>query len=119
MGEALSTLRRALGSQEPSSALKRVPGKATDPASAKSLAVALGCFDAEPSECVPVKGGVTNTLYRVGDGRTSVLVRVFGAEGLIDRDLETETFAALAEHLGRHHVVREVRGAHGGGGRDQ
>ena len=51
---------------------------------------------------VRVLGGNTNHLFRVsgfekqGKVFDSVLVRVFGAEGLIDRDIETATFAALA-----------------------
>lgn len=66
-----------------------------------------------------VSGGITNSLYRVsglssflGDltastktnGKQasseeddSVLVRVFGAEGMIDRDVETSTYAALCD----------------------
>ena len=53
-----------------------------------------------------VTGGLSNTLYRVSgldaafsNGRRlpdAVLVRVFGAAGMIDRDVETSTFAALA-----------------------
>uniref|UniRef100_A0A7S4RCL9 ethanolamine kinase n=2 Tax=Ditylum brightwellii TaxID=49249 RepID=A0A7S4RCL9_9STRA len=49
-----------------------------------------------------VSGGITNALFRVsgvsklGGGDDDVLVRVFGAEGMIDRDVETSTFAALA-----------------------
>jgi len=58
-----------------------------------------------------VSGGLTNALYQVsGFSRVidldfeseydfdSVLVRVFGAEGIIDRDVETATFAALADN---------------------
>ena len=47
----------------------------------------------------PVAGGNTNALFCV-EGRTgddSVLVRLFGAEGMIDRDVETSTFASLAD----------------------
>ena len=56
-----------------------------------------------------VTGGQTNTLYRIS-GLSSIhsnsnkhinfdtiLVRLFGAEGMIDRDVETCTFAALAD----------------------
>ena len=70
-----------------------------------------------------VMGGVTNTLYKVAGFQTvassllssssiqelttwvspdsdNVLVRIFGAEGLIDRDDETGVFAALSQsHL--------------------
>jgi ethanolamine kinase len=61
-------------------------------------------------------GGITNQLFRVdlvssssstrsdttSNGReivsipTCILVRIFGAEGMIDRDVETSTYAALA-----------------------
>lgn len=41
-----------------------------------------------------VEGGATNSLYRIG---TSVLVRIFGAEGMIDRDAETAVYARLAQ----------------------
>lgn len=64
---------------------------------------------------VPVLGGLSNTLYRVSGLQTlettaaaafdSVLVRIFGAQGMIDRDVETSTFAALAEegHVPPYH----------------
>lgn len=49
-----------------------------------------------------VTGGITNTLFRVSGlshlkDYDSVLVRLFGAEGMIDRDVETATFAALSD----------------------
>ena len=54
-----------------------------------------------------VTGGITNALFRVsglsslsaimGYDCDSVLVRLFGGEGMIDRDVETCTFAALAD----------------------
>lgn len=48
-----------------------------------------------------VKGGITNALFKVSNFSnqpfTSVLVRVFGAEGMIDRDAETSAYAALCE----------------------
>ena len=63
----------------------------------------------------PIAGGLTNALYKVdypsiqqhqhrqrqceckkgGIVSSSVLVRIFGAEGIIDRDVETNTFARL------------------------
>lgn len=46
-----------------------------------------------------VRGGITNTLYRAtnrSDG-SSVLVRIFGAEGMIDRKKEQATFKFLGE----------------------
>lgn len=49
-----------------------------------------------------VAGGITNKLYKVdidGDNESSnaVLVRIFGAPGLIDRDIENSVYAALAK----------------------
>jgi len=50
-----------------------------------------------------VSGGNTNALYcitgfnRIKTDYDSVLLRVFGAEGMIDRDVETCTFAKLSE----------------------
>jgi len=50
-----------------------------------------------------VTGGITNALYRISGFSSfnkdydSVLVRIFGAEGMIDRDVETSTFAALSD----------------------
>ena len=66
----------------------------------------------------PVLGGLSNTLYKVSHLPTTnhddnnkhhdnnhvskpnlsqVLVRIFGADGMIDRDVETSTFAELAK----------------------
>jgi len=46
-----------------------------------------------------IAGGITNQLYRVSGLTTNkaVLVRLFGAEGMIDRNVENATFAALAK----------------------
>lgn len=45
-----------------------------------------------------VSGGITNKLFKVNFAcrRQPVLVRVFGAEGMIDRDLENAMYEALA-----------------------
>jgi ethanolamine kinase len=51
-----------------------------------------------------ISGGITNILFKVenldvtiGEQKIrSVLVRVFGAEGMIDRDVENSTYAALS-----------------------
>jgi ethanolamine kinase len=40
-----------------------------------------------------ISGGLTNQLYRVG----SCLVRIFGAEGMIDRDIENAVYASLSQ----------------------
>ena len=53
-----------------------------------------------------MSGGLTNALFRVDidDGKqhsvTSLLVRIFGAEGMIDRDKETANFARLCNAKG-------------------
>ena len=48
-----------------------------------------------------VTGGITNKLFQVSGSskihNSSVLVRVFGGHGMIDRDTETATYAALAK----------------------
>lgn len=51
----------------------------------------------------PIAGGITNKLFKVtyGNGANSVLVRVFGGEGVIDRDVENPTFHALTDYLGQ------------------
>ena len=50
----------------------------------------------EQLDVVRIMGGITNRLMRVG----GVLVRIYGGEGLVDRDIETPAFEALAEWLG-------------------
>ena len=66
-------------------------------------------FDCEKLSVSRVSGGITNILYRVsnfdvnseknihGYSFTSVLVRIFGAEGMIDRDVETSAYASLCD----------------------
>ena len=62
-----------------------------------------------PLSVKTVSGGITNTLYLVESGPAAanhaegpassplqLLVRVFGAEGMIDRDVENATYAALS-----------------------
>merc|ERR1712217_762162 len=47
-----------------------------------------------------VVGGITNSLFKAafpGKDQPSVLIRVFGGEGMIDRDLENATFKALSD----------------------
>ena len=67
-----------------------------------------------PTEKVSImSGGLTNALFKVDIGDydqqqqsiTSVLVRIFGAEGMIDRDEETATFARLCNTKGSSSVV--------------
>ncbi len=49
-----------------------------------------------------VTGGITNALYAISgfapiQPYDTILIRVFGAEGMIDRDVETSSFASLAD----------------------
>lgn len=54
-------------------------------------------------DIVPITGGNTNKLFCISGIPTSkvpnskVLLRIFGGEGMIDRDIETSTYAALAQ----------------------
>lgn len=63
-------------------------------------------FDSSNLKVTKISGGITNQLYRVsglanstnGTTNTSaVLVRLFGAEGMIDRNVENATYASLAK----------------------
>ena len=45
----------------------------------------------------PVLGGLTNKLFTVAFRARTVLVRVYGDDGMIDRAAETQRFIALAE----------------------
>lgn len=73
-----------------------------DVSSVVGVCVALRLFAAGETVATSViTGGITNRLFRVKGPSKSVLVRVYGGEGLIDRDVETATFAALCEHLKR------------------
>ena len=72
---------------------------------------AMGITNAKDFQLQTISGGITNRLVRVSgiitktpssqtvstDIPDSCLVRVFGAEGMIDRDVENATFAALAQ----------------------
>jgi len=50
-----------------------------------------------------ISGGITNGLFRITSekngivGAKQLLVRVFGAEGMIDRDVETSVYAGLCD----------------------
>ena len=72
----------------------------------KKLINFLESSDMSQLSCTKVTGGITNALFRVSGFQSinslpvpadfdSVLVRIFGAEGMIDRDIETSTYAAL------------------------
>jgi thiamine kinase-like enzyme len=76
------------------------------------LGLSPQCGGIESMLVSPVLGGNTNTLFCVSSIPSSihcnnsnnndtipesVLLRIFGAQGLIDRDIETSTYAALAQ----------------------
>jgi ethanolamine kinase len=42
-----------------------------------------------------ISGGLTNALFKVDFTDRSILIRIFGADGMIDRDIETATLARL------------------------
>lgn len=56
-----------------------------------------------PLTATLITGGITNILYKVSglikytNSFDSVLVRLFGAEGMIDRDIENFVFASLSQ----------------------
>lgn len=57
---------------------------------------------ADKISLTPVYGGITNQLYRADfsgckDDLSPLLVRIFGGEGMIDRNVENDIFAELAE----------------------
>ena len=67
------------------------------------VAELFGLSNQESMKVRPILGGNTNRLFLVSnilsddnEIPSSVLVRVFGGEGMIERDSETSTFAALA-----------------------
>lgn len=68
-----------------------------------------------------ITGGLTNALFKLDLTPTttamssSILVRIFGAEGFIDRDLETSTFARLCDRKGTLHDNLELVGRFGNG----
>jgi len=59
--------------------------------------------DLSKFEVTEVEGGITNALFCISGFTSynkpysSILLRIFGAEGMIDRDIETSTFATLAQ----------------------
>ena len=72
----------------------------SDESQVKAVCVELGFFETTDGiQLQSVTGGITNQLFKASSGGRSVLVRCYGGEGLIDRDVELRTFAALCEHL--------------------
>ncbi|EED88100.1 predicted protein [Thalassiosira pseudonana CCMP1335] len=70
-----------------------------------------------------ITGGLTNALFKVDlnsstdeatNNNTSVLVRVFGSEGMIDRDIDTANFARLCNKstTGGHNVTNQFTVIH-------
>ena len=52
-----------------------------------------------------VSGGITNKLFKCEAPNTSYTVRVYGGEGMINREVETETFIALADaKVGKEYI---------------
>ncbi|GMH98287.1 hypothetical protein TrST_g985 [Triparma strigata] len=52
------------------------------------------------STLTPISGGITNALYLLSTPNSKHLIRIFGGEGMIDRDIETEMYSNLADYLG-------------------
>ena len=72
----------------------------------RGVCVELGAFPSVAGlSVVRVQGGITNQLFCVRGGDVAVLVRCYGGEGVIDRRVETLTFAALCGHLGRPRLL--------------
>ncbi len=81
-----------------------VDATSNDSVAAAALAIAWPQAQCAPSDCTvsDVSGGITNQRRKVAlPSKEAVFVRIFGAEGIIDRDVETSTFEALSLHLGR------------------
>ncbi|KAL3808867.1 hypothetical protein ACHAXA_004154 [Cyclostephanos tholiformis] len=73
-------------------------------------------IDVPRGEVTAITGGLTNALFRVDLPRSrSVLVRIFGGDGFIDRDEETATFARLCHMAGTLHDQLELLGRFGNG----
>ena len=62
--------------------------------SAAAAMLDLGLESTPHVERIPL--GLTNLLFRVSSETCTCLVRIFGAEGMIDRDIENSLFAALS-----------------------
>ncbi|GMH71039.1 hypothetical protein TL16_g05555 [Triparma laevis f. inornata] len=53
-----------------------------------------------PSTLTPISGGITNALYLLTLPTSKYLLRIFGGEGMINRDSETLTYSNLSTYLG-------------------
>jgi thiamine kinase-like enzyme len=74
------------------------------------------CHFHEKVNVTVITGGLTNALFKVDlPNSNSVLLRIFGAEGFIDRDEETTTFARLCHRKGTLHDQLELVGRFGNG----
>jgi choline kinase len=74
------------------------------------------CHFHEKVNVTAITGGLTNALFKVDlPNSNSVLLRIFGAEGFIDRDEETTTFARLCHKKGTLHDQLELVGRFGNG----
>ena len=82
--------------------LPYLPFLLVDPLNEDTIRLAASLIVEDSPDCshltvTKISGGITNQLYRVSGLTTqNVLVRIFGAEGMIDRDVENATYAALA-----------------------
>jgi len=88
-----------------------------------STALAIIFYDSKPPDNIAqslrvktVTGGITNALYCITGFKpimpyNNILIRIFGAEGMIDRDVETSTFAHLAlANIAPHYFGRFANG---------
>jgi ethanolamine kinase len=88
-----------------------------------STALAIIFYDSKPPDNIAqtlkvktITGGITNALYCITGFKPimpydCILIRIFGAEGMIDRDVETSTFAHLAlADIAPHYFGRFANG---------
>jgi ethanolamine kinase len=88
-----------------------------------TAALAIIFYDSKPPDNIAqtlnvktITGGITNALYCITGFKPimpydQILIRIFGAEGMIDRDVETSTFAHLAiADIAPHYYGRFANG---------
>ena len=85
----------------------KIMADGSDPSSAISVVATLFQLDDTERSALSasrISGGITNVLFKVDNLKLTihqkvingVLVRIFGGEGMIDRDVENTTYAALS-----------------------
>lgn len=60
----------------------------------------------------PVLGGITNQLFRADfqdNALQPLLIRIFGGEGMIDRDIENAVFSGLASKVLHLPIMEDLR----------